>query len=180
VATPRLYLDACAIIEIARGKFAKPLTPDQNREAEVDRCNRILQAGRKGDLGVYTSFLTIAEAVHIGDVPPPPEVKDFLTRLILSGEDGVLAVEPDPFVVERARDLTWVDGIREGAMDRIHIASALHVNCTEMVTFDGRIAKRIGRDSIGSLKLVTAVNCSLLPHEYLQDDLLSGNQPENQ
>lgn len=175
MATPKLYLDASAIIEVARGKFAKPLTRDQNRTEEVDRCNRILRAGRNGDLAIYTSFLTIAEAVHIGDVPPPQNVKDFLTRLILSGEDGVLAVEPDPFVIERARDLTWIDGIKEGAMDRIHIASALHVGCSEFITFDGRIAKRVGRDSIGQLKLRKATESSLLPPEYLQDDWVSGN-----
>src|SRR5690348_11699840 len=121
--TPRLYFDACAFIETAKGRFQKGQTAD--RAAEADMCHRILKAARDGELQVYTSTLTVAEVVHVGDVPVADDVKKYLERLLLSGRDGVLAVEPSPFIVELARDLTWQHGIKASAIDRIHIASAI-------------------------------------------------------
>jgi len=163
MATPNIYFDACAFIEIAKGQFSVAQSPD--RVAETKACRQLLTLARNGEIQIYTSTLTIAEAVHIGDVPPKEEAQKFLERLVLSGRDGVIMVSPDPFIVEMARDLTWKNGIAGGVADRIHIASALHAKCDEMISVDGKLAKRANTHKIEGLSIIAAINSRYLPRQ---------------
>lgn len=173
---PRLYFDSCTFIEIAKGRFGETLPAA--RKAEVETAQRLLAASRDGYIEIFTSTITIAEAVHTGTNPPPQDVKDYFSRLLLSGRDGVITVAPDPFIVELARDLSWDHGIGKGVADRIHVATALRTQCIELITIDGQLAKRLGKTKIETVRLIPATKTGQLPDQYKTRDLF-GDQDDH-
>ena len=80
----RIYFDACVFIEVAKGRFGQPQNPE--RLAETEACNVLLRMAGAGGVQIFTSTLTVAEAVHVGEVPPPDDVVRFLERLIFSAD----------------------------------------------------------------------------------------------
>ena len=161
-----IYMDACCFIEVAKGQHG---TPEHRRECDV--CWQMLKASRDGEIQVYTSTITIAEACHIGDNPPDEKTKAFFERLFLSGRDGVLLVEADPWIMQKARDLSWDHGIGKGAADRIHMASAIIQGCDEALTIDGRLAQRIGHSEFEGVRIVSPLNTTKLPSDYQNAEL---------
>jgi predicted nucleic acid-binding protein len=162
-------MDSSCFIEYAKGQLGA--RADSYSALEADMCRRILLAARNGDLTVYASALSVAEVLGVENIPPTEETKRFLTRLMMSGRDGVILVQPDPFIVEAARDLAWNHGIGKGAIDRIHLASALAMKCPELLTVDGVLARRIRLSTIEGCRLIPASQTALLPAAYRADDL---------
>jgi len=119
--TPKIYIDACCIIEALKGRRGLPL--DHPAE-EVDMIERIMRAAKDGEISLYTSIITVDEVLHLGTKPPPPELKPYVERLILSGRNGIIAVAPSPLIVLLARDLAVDDGLWERVADRVHVATA--------------------------------------------------------
>jgi hypothetical protein len=105
--------------------------------------------------------------------PPPPELKPYVERLILSGRNGIIAIAPSPLIVLLARDLAVEDGLWERVADRIHVATALNVGANEFLSVDGRLTKRIGRSNVRSCRIVSPSATSGLPDRYKTDDLFS-------
>ena len=141
---------------------------------EAIAMEQILRAARDDNLDVFTSSLTVAEVVHLGPKPPTDDEKELIERLLLSGRDGIQIVEASPFVAMKARDLVWADELYEGAMDRIHVAPALEVGASELLTIDGRLAKKFGKSTVAGCRLITPRDTKLLPNEYRTDDLFKG------
>jgi hypothetical protein len=80
---------------------------------------RLMRAANDGAIKLYTSTITIAEVVHIGEKPPPSDLKPYIERLILSGRNGIIAVAPSPQIVLLARDLAGTDDLfPKGAADK--------------------------------------------------------------
>jgi predicted nucleic acid-binding protein len=166
--TPKGYIDACCIIEAVKRRRGLPLGHPLK---EVEMIERIMRAAKDGEITLYTSMITIAEVVHLGTKPPPPDLKPFIERLILSGRNGIIAVAPSPPIVLVARDLATDDGLWERVADRIHVATALSVGATEFLSVDGRLAKRIGRSQVRACRIISPSETTMLSDGYRSDDL---------
>lgn len=122
MAKPKAYIDSCCIIEVVKGERGLPLDhpPD-----EVDMIRRLMRAANEDQIELYTSIITIAEIVHLGEMPPPPDLKPYIERLILSGRNGFIAIAPSPPIVLLARDIATDDGLGGRVADRLHVATAM-------------------------------------------------------
>jgi predicted nucleic acid-binding protein len=172
MAQPKAYMESCCFIEYAKGVLGRPIEAD--RVAEVEMCRLLLRAARAKEILIYTSTITIAEATHVGETPPPEDAKKLLSRLLMSGQDGVLLVEADPFVMEVARDLSWIYGIGGRLADRVHLASAMHVGCEELLSVDGKLARRVAQTTLRDCRVILPSASALLPDAYRAKDLFSG------
>lgn len=167
-----VYVDACCFIDVV--KFDISATLEEGRKGEVWYIKRLLQAHRDREINVFTSTITIAEAVHTGTMPVPSEVQSALDALLTSGQYTYL-VQTTPFVCADARNLRWVDGIALKGADSIHLASALDRNCSEFLSFDGRFGRIEKYSAALSQKGIEVLNPSktkVLPGKYLQGSLL--------
>ncbi len=173
---PRVYIEACPIIDMAKHKAGRALNADpttqQSRENCVWFCRRILQASVKGDMDVLTSFVTIAECTHLQDsVNPVPKepTREFLTRLLTSGKGGIRLVQASLSIMTAARDLRWKHNLTFRSIDSIHVASALHMKCEEFYTTDGGIYAKKDELAKRGLNVMLASSSVLLPLKYRQD-----------
>jgi len=115
-------------------------------------------------------MLAVAEVIKVEkDAPPDEALKDRIERLLLSGRDGVLAHGMTPPLVIKARDLYWEDGLLEKAADRLHVATAIDLKCDEILSVDGRLAKRFQKSSISGIAIRPVKDTRNLPEEYRQD-----------
>jgi predicted nucleic acid-binding protein len=142
---------------------------------EVEMIERIMRAANDDAISLYTSMITIGEVVHIGQKPPPPDLKPYVERLILSGRNGITAVAPTPEIILKARDLATDDGLWERVADRIHVATALKVGAIEFLSIDGRLAKRIGKSQVANCRIISPSDSHELPPEYRANDLFKGS-----
>jgi hypothetical protein len=166
---PRIYSDANPIIELA--KFAKS-AHDPNRERDLWIMRQILKAAQNDEISLYTSSISVAECVAIGD-DWGVDVQEFFVGLLTSGRMFKL-VQDSIFVAERARDLRWKDNIRLSGMDAIHVASALEAGCTEFLTWDNGIKKTKLTEKAAALaalglSVIQPRDTKLLPAFYLSE-----------
>jgi len=167
-----IYLDACCFIDVVKSDIKTHLSNDA--ETNVWYIKRLMQAHRDKEVTLYTSTLSIAEAVHIGKSPVPTNVQNGFETLLTSGQ-YVHLVQTTPFICMDARNLRWVDGINLKGADSIHLASAIDRKCTEFITLDGRFDRiqqwnqKLGAKSISA---ILPSETKSLPSKYLQGDLL--------
>lgn len=173
MATPKIYIDACCIIEAIKKQRGLPLS---HPLSEVDMIERIMRAAREGEIELHTSIITVGEVVHLGEKPPPPDLKPYVERLLLSGRDGIRATAPSPPIILLARDLAMEDGLWERVADRIHVATAITVKAEEFLSVDGRLAKRIKKSDVRGCRIISPSDTHALPDRYRQNDIF--NQPQ--
>lgn len=101
----------------------------------------LLESAAESEIEIFTSMIAVAECVAAqrGDANVPQEIKDRFIALFTSGKSGVVLIEVGIFVVERSRDLRWKQKLVLGALDSIHVASALDTGCEELVTLDRKL-----------------------------------------
>jgi hypothetical protein len=177
---PRIYADACCFIEAVKQKRGLPLSVPQtelaNRELDCWFFGRLCDASRDGAITLVTSMLSIAECTHADkDGPPSRETKDLFLEFLTSGT-VVDLFEADFFVLERARDLFWNDGIKLAGADSIHVATALLAECSEFVTLDEKINKHKFAAAVPlisglGLKVVRPRETIRLPNDYRTEDM---------
>jgi predicted nucleic acid-binding protein len=168
MAKPRGYIDSCCIIEAVKGQRGLPL---DHPLAEVDMVQRLMRAANDAFIELFTSTITVAEVVHLGDKPPPPDLKPYIERLILSGRNGITAIAPSPPIVLLARDLATDEDWWGGAADRLHIATAMSHGIDEFISVDGRLSKLAAKSKVRGLRVIMPSATTLLPDEYRADDL---------
>lgn len=157
----RVYLDACCFIDLAQ--HGLKLKADADREPHVFYCRKFIDAARAKEAIVLTSTLTITECSFVKDISKPEherkiktdEVRRLFQGLLLSGKSGVLPAQPTPLIVEKARDLVWVDGATLKAMDALHVATALHHKCSHFITTDN-----FGEESLAIIRGLGLAVCS--------------------
>lgn len=173
---PAVYMDACCFIDAV--KFDVNAKLESGRETDVWYAKKLLQAHRDKELLVYTSSLTIAEAVHVGASPVPSEVQRALDALLCSGQ-YVHLVQPTPFICMDARNLRWSDEINLRGADSVHLASALEMKCSEFLTVDVRF-QRLQKysDALAAKGIAVRLpsETRILPSRYLQGDLLDAGK----
>jgi len=173
---PKVYLDSCCFIDAAKYRDAGS-APDDKKQ-DVWFTQQLLRASEAGDIQVHTSSLTIAECTHVGEHPPPEEIKRLFRSILISGKI-VHLVADSIFIAEKARDLRWDYDMTLKGADAIHVATALEVECTEFVTSDGRGPHKNGA-KIAALgcKVVRAQNTQVLPETYGQPSLFAATPAE--
>jgi len=168
----KVYIDACLFIDMAKYK-AVMASGDEN-ERNVWLIKRFIKAAKDNKIKVLTSSLSIAECTHIkGADDPSDETKRFFDTLLASGKSGVDLVQPTRAIIRQARDLRWLHGIHlKGALDAIHVATALYFGCGELLTTDKKILNKHELHELG-LNVCKPEQTTLLPGRYRQGDLLS-------
>lgn len=171
----RLYFDACCFIDLAKTELK--LILEEGKEPHVYYAKKFIDAARAKELIVLTSTLTMTECTHVKDKSKPEgnnriqtsEVKRLFQGMLMSGKSGVLPAQPVPFIVEKARDLTWEHGTTLKAMDALHVATAIHHKCSHFITTDN-----LGEDNIEIIRDFGVAVCSadtishLLPDHHKQ------------
>ena len=164
----KVYLDACCFIDLVKQKVGNLPT---ERDEDVWFLKRILQANRDGEIDVFTSVISIAEATH-AEGNTSTVAKNHFENLLMSGQ-YVRLVQPTPFIAVAARDLRWNHDLSLRGMDAIHVASALDRSCEEIISTDGRLRKdKIKAGLLGlGLKAIRSPDSAVLPIKYKQYDL---------
>lgn len=169
-----VYLDACCFIDVVKLDTNSKLP--EKAEQEVWYLKRLMQAHRDREITLYTSTLSIAEAVHVGKSPVPEPVQNRFEALLTSGQ-YVHLIQTTPFICMDARNLRWVDQITLRGADSLHLASAIDRRCVEFLTMDGRFERIQQWNAQLKSKGITASlpsKTKALPGKYLQGDLLDG------
>jgi predicted nucleic acid-binding protein len=134
---PRVYLDSCCYIDVAKGRMGIPFEKpgEEERPELVWYIETLLLAASNRDIEIVASTLVIAECLHTETRDNIPEAAKETLRSLLSSGNPVLLIAADFFVCERARDLLWNDKIFCGGVaDQIHVATALDLRCEEFIT----------------------------------------------
>ncbi len=170
---PRIYLDSCCFIDLAKIKIGKTVT---GREQDVWVLQKLLEAAGNEEVALYTSTLSIAECTHADGVVDN-EVKEYFSKLLTSGQ-YVMLLQPTVFIAEDARDLRWKHKISLRGSDLIHIASAMERKCHEYLT--GEFQTKSPEDKVKIEKLDLSIRrpgeSLYLPNHYRQGDFLGGTQ----
>lgn len=166
---PRIYIDSCLFIDLVKVKVGTDLDSQAGRE--VFYVQQAIEAAIAKDLEIYTSVLTIAECTHVGDPAKLDLAKPFFLGLLASGKSGVRLVQPTLGIVERSRDLRWINGATLKGADAVHVASAAHIGCDEFWTCDSGVLRNAPR--LGGLGVVIGrpSETKALPPKYLQGQL---------
>jgi hypothetical protein len=175
--TPRVYIDACYYIDVAKGRLGMALDPP-DREQHLPWIEALLLAGLAGDVEIYASTLILSECLHVDSQSQiiPEHVQETFVSLLTSGS-AVKLIGADYFVAERARDLLWVDRIKcGGGADMIHVATALDTKCAEFITTNRKRGPLQAIASLAKLGLtvIEAPQTQALPPQYVKPLLMSG------
>lgn len=171
----KVYLDTCCFVDLA--KQAKGLTLTPQRDEQAWFVSRILEAAKDGKIKAYTSGFTLVECIGVKESTDEnaamvfdDEVKRLFSSILASGRSGVIPVQPDYFITKDARDMYWYHGITCKPADRLHLATAISIGCSEFLTLDGRIGitHRKAVKHKFDLSVISPKDTVLLPHEYRQ------------
>lgn len=172
--TVRVYLDACCYIDLVQQQNGHPI--EEGRDNHIWYCRKFLDAARAKDIEVYGSTILVAECTAIRDEKRQriltDQVKSSFRALLLAG-NPVIPVQPTPKILERARDLAWVDGLNISSVDAIHIATALELKCNAFITSDGPMCSKVApHKSKLSIGIGAADSFKAwLPDKYKQEPL---------
>ncbi|MDD9817863.1 MAG: PIN domain-containing protein [Gammaproteobacteria bacterium] len=167
----KIYIDSCLFIDMA--KYKAVMASENENERNVWLIKQFINAAKDNKIKVLTSSLSIAECTHIkGADNPSDETKRFFDTLLASGRSGVELAQPTRAIIGKARDLRWLHGIRlKGALDAIHVATAMYFECGELLTTDKKILNKRELHELG-LNVCKPEQTTLLPEKYRQGDLL--------
>ncbi len=183
----RVYVDACCFIDMA--KKAKGLLLTKQKEDDVWFITKLLEAAKDGKIRAYTSAFTMVECIGVrategknSEMIVDDEIKRLFKSILASGRSGIIPVQPDYFVNQTARDLYWKSNITCKPADRLHLATAISVACSEFITIDGRIGTthRTEIKKKFDMNICSPINTKCLPDGYRQLDIAERDGPEQQ
>ena len=173
---PRVYMDACCFIDMMKQEVG---SLEAGREDDVWYGRKLLEANRAREINVYTSVLSMAEAVapEKGQAKVPDDVKNLLRRILSSGQ-FVMLIQTTPAIGERARDLRWKEELVLKGADALHVASALELGCDEFITTNGQVQKLSATSALADigLRVIRASQTNHLPDHYRQSDMLDDDK----
>jgi len=169
VKPPKIYIESCPLIDLGKFKAKIPLQSD--REKNVWYVRKMLEAARAGELEIFTSIITVSECTHVGQDAPIPnkDVQTFYDGLLTSGTSGIKLIQLTQTISNMSRDLRWKDGIRLSGFDSIHLATAIWMGCSELITTDGKLAK--ARIPNRNISLIQAKDTKVLLQKFMVDEL---------
>lgn len=170
----KIYLDACCYIDLVQHQ--NNLSIEKGRDNHIWYCRRFLDAARAKDIKVYGSTLLVAECTAVRDDNRKriinDEVKSSFKAILLSG-NPVIPVQPMPKILDIARSFSWDYELNMRALDAIHVATAVMLNCNAFITTDGPLTNIVNNSKHKlSIKAGTAeVFKEYLPTKYRQETL---------
>lgn len=114
----------------------------QNEAGRVDGCRDTLERARAGEIVIVTSALTLTEVLWTKEGPRLTEDK----AEILNGffrRSYLKVINLDRAIAQKAQKHVWHDGIKP--KDSIHLATALHMQCGVLETYDSDLLKKAGQ-----------------------------------
>lgn len=170
---PRIYIDACPIIDLVKHRLQMQSEDDRQRDAWF--TDRLIQAAKQQKVELFTSTLTIAECTHVKDEQKDKEAQPFFLGLLASGKSGFALVQSTVTIAENARNLRWIHGLALKGADAIHVAAAIAMKCDEFITTDEKgLLKRAEALANLNLRVCRPSDTKLLPPEFLQENLPLG------
>jgi predicted nucleic acid-binding protein len=170
VSKPKVYIDACPLIDLVKHRLQMHSTDDRQMDAWF--TDRLIQAAKLRKIDLFTSTLTIAECTHVQDEKKDKETQPFFLGLLASGKSGFALVQPTVTIAEQARNLRWLHGLALKGADAIHVASALAMKCDGFITTDEKgFLKRAEGLAKLNLRVCRPSDTKLLPPEFLQENL---------
>jgi len=174
---PRVYIDSCGFIDAVKQSVGALPT---DRDADVWHIKKLMEAHRKGDVSVLTSYLTAAECVAIqaGQTSVPENVQEHFRRLLTSGQ-YVELLQQTPRTAQISQNLRWKHGLVFGGPDALHFAAAIEASVDEFITTDERLKKPKVATSVEALgaiglRLIRGSATQCLPAQYRQGEMLNG------
>lgn len=167
---PRIYMDACPVIDLVKHRVSLPLTDERKKDAWF--TDRLIQAAKAQKIELFTSTLTIAECTHVSNAEKDKQAQPFFLGVLASGRSGFALVQTTVTIAEKARDLRWVHGLGLRGADAIHVASALALKCDEFITTDTKgLLKRAPELEKLNVRVCRPAETQLLPEEFRQESL---------
>ncbi len=118
----------------------------QNEAGRIDRCRDTLERADSGQIAIVTSALTVTEVLWTKVGPRLTEDKARILNNFFR-RSYIKVVNLDRAIAQKAQKHVWNDGIKP--KDSIHLATALHVSCDVLESFDSDLLSKNGR--FGSL-----------------------------
>ena len=165
-------MDTCCVIDLLKGDLLLP--PDVN-DNEIWSYRKLLEASKRGDIGLFCSAFVYAECTHLKGEDKNKvlndEVKEKINWLLDSGQSGVTMAAITPFTLEIARELLWEYDISLKPGDSVHVATAIELRAKELITSDD-----FGKENIQRLKdhygldVCEGSETKMIPIELRQND----------
>ena len=130
--------------------------------SEMQGCNDVWAAAKKGLIHIVTSTLTTVEVIHKKGAPKldpskRPLVSNFFRQEFISQKPVTREI------AELARDVVWDSNIKP--KDAIHVATAAYYKLSELHSFDCNLVEKKTIDVAGFM--ITVSN----PHAEAQSEL---------
>lgn len=173
---PKIYIDSTILIDMAKHEVGIRMDEDDtentNRKSNVWHMTKLLEAARVGEVKLYTSSLSVTECTGVekGQVPNDI-VKKFYNMLLRSGKSGITLVQPTMTITDESRDMKWREDedIKLKPYDSVHLATAIHMGCSELLTTDKDFSKSRYKNT-NKINILPARETKLLPEKYRQID----------
>lgn len=142
----------------------------QNEAGRVDGCRDTLDRAAKGEIIIVTSALTLTEVLWTKNGPRLNEDKaEILNRFFRRSYHRI--VNLDRTIAQKAQRHVLEDDIKP--KDSVHLASALHLQCDVLETYDTDFLRKAG--SFGAL-VIREPQCK----SQGSLDLRNAPKPENE
>lgn len=171
----KIYMDACCYIDLVRG--------DELDEYEHPNCawlwGQVVRAALKKDIELWGSTLLMLECTYlkVGHADRKKRlvtdsIKGNFSAMLMSGR-VTRPVFPNQPILKIAHDLAWNGGIYMGAVDAIHIATAVAQKCEVLVTNDKKMLDMAETVyNFTGVKIITGQeDKTWLPGKYLQEEM---------
>lgn len=170
---PRIYFDANPLIDAIKCAITGAIEPERKRNLEYTRA--LMEAASDGAIEIISSSMIIAECRRADpETAADDKTKELITR-VLSSDEAIKISYVTFEITEKARDLDWVHGISLRAVDAIHLATAIHHGCKEMVTTDKKIrAKAAEIQKKFGVRIIATSETAILPPDYRYGKLFDG------
>lgn len=121
----------------------------QEEAGKVELCRGTLERAGKGEVGIITSSLALAEVLWMRGGPKLPEDKATKLRAFFR-RSYIRVYNLTRGIAESAQDLVWHHDVRP--KDAVHVATAIELKVPTLETFDDGLLKKAGK--IGAPPLV--------------------------
>jgi hypothetical protein len=161
-----------------------PIHAELNANATCGILGDCLRLRGRGLSEFSPLWCTIAECTHLRESSQPVptvETQRFFSELLTSGRSGVSLVQPSRGILDRARDLRWRHGLTFGPIDSIHVATAIQMQCVELLTRDDKIYQARAKLAVMKLDVLYPSDTAQLPDRFRQenfDEQLADSLPE--
>lgn len=179
----RVYLDSCCFIDLItfqKGGDRSFSHDEKNwRERQVWFCKNLISASADANekkFQLFTAGLTVTECTSIKPLDEfgkklnlrGKDIKKLFDSIFYSGNSGINIIDQGYFITQLSAELDYMELGRIKPTDRIHLATAIHLNCKEFITLDEKdFHKKKDRiESKFDIQIIFPNDTRLLPEKY--------------